>query len=271
MLLSATQVPPAVLDLQRSIKQVFDPEIVVDVVDSFAFGEEGKSSGKKRTEETNNRLGGAGVRGHLSGVALKGHEIAIQALTCLPEATLLIVGQGPRETALRSLVSSLGLDERVYFLGTIEHSRLREVYSSADILLLPSSSEGMANVLLEAMACGAPVVGTRVGAFEDLIEPEKTGYLIDVEDIDAMTRYVSDLVSDADKREAFGAASRARALRSPITTMRAFGSASRIPLTSRPTTRACSVRWVSVCRRGGCTAPHSESSPLLELRWRAMA
>ena len=113
---------------------------------------------------------------------------------------------------LKDKVAKAGLTDRILFRDEVPFDALTDHFRALDLYVAPQRWEGFGLTPLEAMACGAPVVATRVGAFEDLIEPEKTGYLIDVEDIDAMTRYVSDLVSDADKREAFGAASRARAL-----------------------------------------------------------
>jgi len=109
--------------------------------------------------------------GHL--IERKGHDLVITALAGLPQLSLLIVGEGPQRSALEALAVSLGVDHRVRFLGRIAHERLPEVYSAADALVLASSREGWPNVLLEAMACGTPVVASNVwGNPEVIVRPE---------------------------------------------------------------------------------------------------
>src|SRR5262249_16871916 len=93
-------------------------------------------------------------------IPLKGHDLAIRALGRIAGANLVIVGDGPEAGNLRALAQSQGVAERVRFLGRLPHHALPELYAAADLLLLLSSSEGWANVLLEAMACGTPVVAT---------------------------------------------------------------------------------------------------------------
>jgi glycosyltransferase involved in cell wall biosynthesis len=102
----------------------------------------------------------------------KGHDIVIGALPHLPEATLLIAGDGPERGALERLAARLGVGQRVRFLGVIPHEDLAQLYSAADALVLASSREGWANVLLESMACGTPVVASDVwGTGEVVSEP----------------------------------------------------------------------------------------------------
>jgi len=90
----------------------------------------------------------------------KGHDVVIAALPRLPDCTLLIAGDGPERATLERLARRLGVADRVRFLGRIAHTGLAETYSAADCLVLASSREGWANVLLEAMACGTPVVAS---------------------------------------------------------------------------------------------------------------
>ena len=111
-------------------------------------------------------------------VELKGVHLAIEALAGVPDATLLIAGNGPEEHKLRGLVERLGLGMRVRFLGTIPHAELCEYYNSADAMMLASSREGMPNVVLEAMACGTPVVATAVGGTPELIVAPEAGELM---------------------------------------------------------------------------------------------
>ncbi|MGE0408139.1 MAG: glycosyltransferase family 4 protein [Amphiplicatus sp.] len=100
--------------------------------------------------------------GHL--IERKGHHLAITALTLLPEASLLIVGSGEERGALADLAHCLGVESRVRFLGGVPHDELAEIYNAADALILASSREGWPNVLLEAMACGTPVIATPASA-----------------------------------------------------------------------------------------------------------
>ena len=111
-------------------------------------------------------------------IELKGVHIAIEALARVPDVTLLIVGKGPQEQELRLLVERLGLDTRVRFLGAIPHARLCDYYNVADTVVHASSREGMPNVVLEAIACGTPVVATRVGGIPELITSPEAGELM---------------------------------------------------------------------------------------------
>jgi len=111
-------------------------------------------------------------------VELKGVHLVIEALARVPDATLLIAGNGPEEHKLRGLVGRLGLGTRVRFLGVIPHAELCDYYNAADAMVLASSREGMPNVVLEAMACGTPVVATPVGGTPELITTDEAGQLM---------------------------------------------------------------------------------------------
>ena len=118
----------------------------------------------------------------------KGHHIAIEALTQLPEFRLVIAGEGPERRALESLASQVNVSSRLQFLGRVDQSHLVRCYSAADMLLLPSSREGWPNVLLESMACGTPVVATNVGGIPEIVTSPAVGRLI-------QTRTVADVVT----------------------------------------------------------------------------
>jgi glycosyltransferase involved in cell wall biosynthesis len=114
--------------------------------------------------------------GHL--IERKGHHLVIEALASLPEVTLLVAGGGPEQEALTRLAARLGVGGRVRFLGAVPHQRLPELYAAADLLVLASSREGWANVLLEAMACGTPAAATDVWGTAEVVADPAAGWLI---------------------------------------------------------------------------------------------
>lgn len=108
----------------------------------------------------------------------KGHDLVIQAIVGLPNVQLLVVGRGPEEGSLARLAQGLGVSSRVHFLGLVPQPELAQIYSAADALVLASSREGWANVLLEAMACGTPAIATDVGAAPEIICVPEAGVLV---------------------------------------------------------------------------------------------
>jgi glycosyltransferase involved in cell wall biosynthesis len=117
--------------------------------------------------------------------AEKGLRYLVKALRVLVvkgdgNFTLQLVGEGPEAQRLRNQVANLGLSRHVIFGGYVPHGReLYDIYKKNDILVLPSLTEGCPQVLFEAMACGIPVVATKVGGVPHLIEDEKNGLLVD--------------------------------------------------------------------------------------------
>ncbi|MEX0758737.1 MAG: glycosyltransferase, partial [Tistlia sp.] len=107
----------------------------------------------------------------------KAHDLLIAALPELPGTTLLIAGSGPEEARLRRQAETLGVAGRVRFLGALPHDALLEVYNAADVTALASSREGFPNVLLESIACGTPVVASRVWGTPELITSPSIGRL----------------------------------------------------------------------------------------------
>ena len=116
-------------------------------------------------------------------VELKGHHIAIEALrevlVAYPNALLVLVGQGAERAALEALAVQLGVSSHVFFAGARSNTELKTWYSAADVLVLASSREGWANVLLESMACGTPVVAMRTGGTPEVVQDPVAGLLVD--------------------------------------------------------------------------------------------
>ncbi|MEY4056222.1 MAG: hypothetical protein RL519_1557, partial [Pseudomonadota bacterium] len=108
----------------------------------------------------------------------KGQQFVIEAIARLPEAILLIAGKGEDEPALRTLAKQLGVAERVRFLGPVPHGELPILLNAADVFVLPSSSEGLANAWVEALACGTPIVATAIPGAQELITAPDWGRLV---------------------------------------------------------------------------------------------
>ncbi len=130
-------------------------------------------------EATRRRLGLDGrvliSVGHL--IERKGHHLIVEAMPSLPGFSLLIAGEGPERAALEAQIARLGLGDRVRLLGARPHDELPELYGAADALVLASSREGWANVLLEAMACGTPVVATPIWGNPEVVARPEAGIL----------------------------------------------------------------------------------------------
>jgi glycosyltransferase involved in cell wall biosynthesis len=129
--------------------------------------------------------------GHL--IERKGHDLIIRALPQLPGTQLVIAGEGPLGGALARLAGDLGVADRVRFVGSVPQRDLARLYSAADILVLASSREGWANVLLEAMACGTPVVASNVWGTPEVVASPEAGELLDERTPEAIVRAVEDL------------------------------------------------------------------------------
>ena len=108
----------------------------------------------------------------------KGHDLIIAALPLMPDATLMIAGSGPDRAKLEAQAAQLGVTDRVRFLGPVPQTELRNYYNAADALVLASSREGWANVLLESMACGTPVVASNVWGTPEVVAEADAGVLM---------------------------------------------------------------------------------------------
>ncbi len=120
-----------------------------------------------------------------------------EILSHLPRARLVLVGFGPEEPAIRSVVAASALNEYVRFAGRISHAEVPSFLASADLVVLPSVQvEGLGVVLLEALASGTPVVGSRVGGIPDIIRDGETGLLARPGDPEDLARQCLKLLGD---------------------------------------------------------------------------
>lgn len=108
----------------------------------------------------------------------KAHDLIISALPMLEDTQLLIAGSGPERARLEALALQLNVTERVKFLGALPQTELRNYYGAADAMVLASSREGWANVLLESMACGTPVVASNVWGTPEVVAAPEAGVLM---------------------------------------------------------------------------------------------
>jgi glycosyltransferase involved in cell wall biosynthesis len=134
-------------------------------------------------------------------IARKGQDIVIDALAALPRATLLLVGDGPNRGALEAQARRLGVADRVRFLGSRPHADLPALLAAADVMVLPTASEGLANVWVEALACGTPVVTADVGGAREVIDRPEAGRLV-ARDPDAVASAIGSLLADPPDRTA---------------------------------------------------------------------
>jgi glycosyltransferase involved in cell wall biosynthesis len=101
------------------------------------------------------------------------------------DARLFYVGDGPDRNAVVQRSESLGITDKVRFVGGVPHDALPDWFRAANLLCLPSHNEGVPNVVLEAMACGTPVVATRVGGIPEVL-PGDAGLLVEAHAVDAL-------------------------------------------------------------------------------------
>ena len=130
----------------------------------------------------------------------KGQDLAIGALASIPDAQLLLVGKGPDEKHLRNLARDMRVDERVHFLGSLDHDLLPVVLSAADVMVLPSASEGLANAWVEALACGTPLVISDAGGARELVTSRDAGLIVE-RDLDAVSAGVKQILANPPEKQ----------------------------------------------------------------------
>jgi phosphatidylinositol alpha-1,6-mannosyltransferase len=157
-------------------------------------------------------------------VQRKGHDMVIRALPAVlhdvPDALYLIAGAGPYGSELESIAVQAGVGDRVIFAGSVPEEQLPEIYSLADVFVLPSRMrlescdvEGFGMVFLEANACGKPVIGGRCGGIPDAIVDGSTGFLVDPLDPGEIASNVVRLLDNTELGRRLGLQGRQRVVR----------------------------------------------------------
>jgi N-acetyl-alpha-D-glucosaminyl L-malate synthase BshA len=123
---------------------------------------------------------------------------------------LVLIGDGPEREAVERRAAELGITGDVLFLGDQEY--IGGILPEADVFLLPSEHESFGLAALEAMACGVPVVGSRIGGLPEVIVDGETGFLCSPHDVGCMRELVLALLNDENRRRDVGAAARKRAV-----------------------------------------------------------
>lgn len=128
--------------------------------------------------------------GHL--ILRKGHDLAIQALRALPNVELIVVGEGPERSRLAALAMTTGVQRRVRFAGAVDQPHLASLLGAADLLVSGAEREGIANVLLEALACGTPIAATPVWGSPEVITDDAIGLLFAERSVAAMVEGITE-------------------------------------------------------------------------------
>ncbi len=131
----------------------------------------------------------------------KGHDVVIEAVAALPGVSLLIAGHGPARADLEALIARLGVGDRVRLLGALPHADLPALIAAADVSALASESEGLANVWVESLACGTPVVITDAGGAREVVTSSEAGR-VTIGDPLAFAAAIKDLLGSPPARSA---------------------------------------------------------------------
>ena len=201
--------------LEQQTREVFSYDGPIDVLPNFVDGE--RFSPRPGADDPVRRdLGGDEhpLIVHMSNFrSLKRTPDTVEILRKLASRTparLVLVGDGPDLSLVRDLAARYGLSDRVLFLGGIDD--VEEIMAASDIALFPSESESFGLAALEAMACGLPVVASRVGGLPEVVQDGVCGYLCEVGDTSAFAVAVDRLLDDPAHRRQLGEAGRRRAV-----------------------------------------------------------
>lgn len=143
---------------------------------------------------------------------IKGVILLIKALSSVLKKetrfSLTVIGEGAEKINLEQEVKKYALNDTVKFIGTVSPDRVAGWMSESDCLVLPSLWEGTPNVILEAMACGLPVVASDLPGIRELVTPDLNGLLFQPQDVDALSRHLLKIIQDLALRRRMGQSGR---------------------------------------------------------------
>lgn len=140
----------------------------------------------------------------------KAPDLVLRALVEASETKCVFAGDGPMRRRLEELATELGVAERVAFLGAVPPGRLAALYTGADLLVLPTFAEASPLVAFEAMACGTPVLSTRVAGLPELVRDWRTGFLVKPGDVGQLAIAIRFLTADRKALAEMGAEAQRR-------------------------------------------------------------
>lgn len=147
----------------------------------------------------------------------KGLRFLIQALAemktqqGIDDIEALLIGDGHERESLEDMAREMGVADQVRFIGRVEHAELKGWYAQADIFILPSMNEGMSNAMLEALASGLPLLVTRTGGADEVLEEGINGFALEMRSAEDIAEKLLRLRNDRDLRSRMAAASRRKA------------------------------------------------------------
>lgn len=140
----------------------------------------------------------------------KGQQLVLDAMAHLPTDThYLLAGAGEEADWLRAHADALGIGDRVRFLGAVPHDRLPTLYAAADVMALPSASEGLANAWVESLACGTPLVLADIPPAREIIDAPDAGRIVPAEPA-AIAKAIGDLLAAPPDRTILSSRTQAR-------------------------------------------------------------
>ena len=192
----------------------FKVDAPIDVIHNFVDSEEFKPSDdcgiKSRLAPQNEKL-----MIHVSNFRkVKNIPVILEVFSKVRKrlpTRLVLVGDGPEREATERGAHELGISDDVVFMGDQEY--IAQILPCADVFILPSEHESFGLAALEAMSCGVPVVGSRVGGLHEVVVDGETGFLCDPHDADCMTELVLSLLTNEPYRREMGGRARERAKR----------------------------------------------------------
>jgi len=132
----------------------------------------------------------------------KGIDVLYRAMPeiqkCIPGIKLVVIGDGPQKEELNLLAGELQIEENVFMLGSIPNTEVPNFIHACDVFVIPSRREPFGIVAIEAMACGKPVIGSRVGGLHEIIEHRRTGILVDPQNEKQLAESIIEVVKDDD-------------------------------------------------------------------------